>query len=245
MAAITLAEIGRLAKVVVDQTNVDPGDVVGVHLALPLPSDRLELGSASAYTAHVSWRVTKVEPQADNYRTTANNPAGAIIGTEYIAPGGLHGLSTAVSLLPPIGDNAPASQAYWVIASVTLSWASDLTAVGAAAPAGAILQTSIEKTSPQITAARISDAELKTRVLDLFKIVAPAAPLEPGSEFTARLRPKGAEDASWDVGASDVLLQHDWIRSSCETFEKLVGLAGGHGNESRARLVHHSFAARP
>lgn len=213
MAALTLGELGRLAKVLVDRTVADPGDVVTSQLLLPLPQDSVVLNNAG-YTVDVSWRVTTDDPAPDADGTTVNNAPAAPLGTDYIAPTGLHQLNAAFVLRPPYGAGAaPAATGYWVVARVTITWTTDLTAAGALdpiVPAGAVDQLVIEKASPRIDANGLSGDDLISRVAGLFKVEIPTAPLEPGGTVAARLRPAGAEDQEWDIeSATEIAPEFD------------------------------------
>jgi hypothetical protein len=213
MAALTLAELGRLAKVIVDRQSVNPGDVVIAQLLAPLPQDSVVLNNAG-YNIDVSWRVTAVDPAPNADGTTVNNAAPAALDTDYIAPTGLHQLSAAFVLRPPYAAGAaPPARRYWVVARVTITWTTDITAAGGLGPlvpAGAVEQIVIEKASPPIDAVGLSGNDLIGRVTNLFKVEIPTAPLEPGGAIAARLRPVGAEDTEWDVeSASEIAPQFD------------------------------------
>jgi hypothetical protein len=209
MATLTLAELGQLAKVLVDKSSVPPGELVTAHVALPLPGENNLLGS-SAYAIDVVWRVTKTAPTTDTAGTiTGTPPPGAILGTEYIAPGGLHQLAAAFGLMPAIGGDPAVTTSYWAIAELTITWTGDA-GILAGSPTGAVQQLVVEKASGRIDALGLSDGEIVTRAAGLFKIEMPTVPVEPGAALTARIRPKGGEDSEWDLeSATSVLPKYD------------------------------------
>jgi hypothetical protein len=198
-----LDDIANLTSIAVDRTSVDPGDIVLANVVCPVPFSN-SVGS-SAFSVSATWWVTKNDPTVD--------PTPATPGIDYIAPAGTLGLSAAFALMPPFVNANPAAipkKSYWIVAHVTVSWAADLTGGGALPPAGTVTQTSVDKASGPISANGLTLNDLTDRVLSLFKVEIPAAPVDPGNPITARLRPKGAEDAPWDVeSASEIAPQFD------------------------------------
>jgi hypothetical protein len=204
-----LDDIANLITIAVDHTSVDPGDVVLAKIVAPVPPTSI---GNSAFPLSVTWWVTKTNPNVSPLGIPTNATPPAALGAEYIAPGGLTGLSAAFAMMPPFvnANPAPAPTPYWIVARIVISWAADLTIGGVAAPAGTVAQKTVDKAIGPINANGLSLSDLTERVIGLFKIEIPAAPVEPGSPITARLRPKGAEDSAWDVdSASEIAPQYE------------------------------------
>lgn len=204
MINTALLDVAKLATVIPSQTTVNPGDVVSAALVLPLPGDSPALGDF-AYSVSVHWFVATGQPapalDAHGFVTNVGALTRATLGTDYIAPLGLSQTAAVFGLMPPVAaaanGAAPAATPYWLVAEFTVRRPGAVTQ--ATLP---LLQHSEVKASPQINAQGLSAANVLNRVLGLFKVEMPTPPLDPGSPISARLRPRGAEDAEWDVDAA-------------------------------------------
>jgi len=194
-----LLDIAKATDVVLSHATVQPGDLVFAHLAPPVPGDTTALGDYAFMVDFVRWRVTTTAPTFDANGFVNPLPPAATPGTDFTAPLGLEQAAAVFGLMPPFGAAAPAPKAYWLIAEFTLRRAMAVNVLD-------VLKLSVAKASPQINAAGFSGPELINKVLGLFKVDMPPAPVEPGASVTARLLPRGAEDAEWDVdAATDVM----------------------------------------
>ena len=206
-----LDDIANLTRIAVDRTSVDSGNLVLANVVCPVPSSN-SVGN-SAFSLSVVWWVTRTNPNVDAFGVPTNATPPAILGTEYIAPAGTTGLSAVFGLMPPFVNANPAivpPTPYWIVARVVISWAADLTTGGALPPAGTVTQKSVDKAIGPINANGLALDDLTDRIIALFKVEIPGAPVDPGNPITARLRPKSAEDAPWDVeSASEIAPQFD------------------------------------
>src|SRR5882724_3049491 len=194
-----LLDIAKAIEVVPSHTTVQPGDLVFAHLAPPVPGDTAALGDYAFTIDFVRWRVTTTAPTFDANGFVNPLPPAATPGTDFTAPLGLEQAAAVFGLMPPFGAAAPAPKAYWLIAEFTLRRAMPVSVLD-------VLKLSVAQASPQINAAGFSGPGLINKVLGLFKVDMPPAPVEPGAAVTARLLPRGAEDAEWDVdAATDVM----------------------------------------
>jgi hypothetical protein len=205
---VSLADIARNIEVVAP-SSVAPGDLVRAQLALPVPPESAALGDG-VYAVDVRWYVTTLQPAIPDALTgfVSPLPQPAILGQDYIAPSGINQLDAVFGLLPPFATGAapaPAATPYWLIAEFTLRRAGTL-----ASDTAGLLTFTAAKASLPINASGISGPELVAKLVGLFKLEVPPAPVEPGAPLTAKLRPTGSEDAAWDVeSASEITPQYE------------------------------------
>src|SRR5688500_3489099 len=115
-----LLDIAKLAAVLPSRNSVAPGDLVSATLALPLPPDSPAL-DGFAYSVFVRWFVTQTPPNLDANGLVTNVLAPETLGTDYIAPAGLEGITAVFGLLPPLATAAaPGPRPYWIAAEFTL-----------------------------------------------------------------------------------------------------------------------------